>query len=71
MVELGAMKSTYPSAGALATALAAMRVPAPGRFSTTKLLPRRCSSFWASMRATMSVLPAGVNGTTMVTERVG
>ena len=55
----------------MATALAAMIVPAPGRFSTTKLLPNRCSSFWASMRAMMSVLPAGANGTTMVTDRVG
>jgi hypothetical protein len=67
IVELGAISSTYPSGAALATALAPMMVPAPGRFSTTKLLPSRCSSFCPSRRASMSVLPAGVNGTTMVT----
>ena len=71
MVELGAISSTYPSGAVLATAVAPMMVPAPGRFSTTKDLPRRCSSLWASMRAMMSVLPPGVKGTTMVTARVG
>ncbi len=65
------MSNTYPSGAALATAFAAMMVPAPGRFSTTKDLPSRCSSFWASMRAMMSVLPPGVKGTTMVTARAG
>src|SRR6516165_5882182 len=54
MVELGAINSRYPSGSALATALAAMMVPAPGRFSTTKLLPSRCSSAYAIRRAIMS-----------------
>src|SRR5262249_4954858 len=41
--------------------------PRRGRFSTTNGLPIRCSQTCAAMRASRSVEPAGVNGTTTVT----
>jgi hypothetical protein len=43
---------------------------APGRFSTTKVWPRRSVSFAAMMRATTSG-PPGPAGTTMRTVWVG
>src|SRR6266481_2960340 len=46
------ISSVYPSGADFATALAAITVPAPGRFSTTKDLPKRSVSFGARMRAT-------------------
>ena len=58
----------WPSGAALATRLAPMVPPAPAVFSTTKLLPGmslRMAS--AKSRATRSVGPPAVNGTTMAT----
>src|SRR6185295_15017509 len=48
-----------------------MVVPAPGRFSTTTVLPSRSSSSLPSRRARKSVAAPGVNGTTKVSGRLG
>src|SRR4051794_20784464 len=60
-----------PSAGALATAAAAVIPPAPGRFSTTNGLPKESVSFWATARVTISPRPPGPKPTTILTGRVG
>src|SRR5262245_14597824 len=67
MAELVAISSVWPSGAAFATAFTPTCWPAPGRFSTTNGLPIRCSQTCAAMRASRSVEPAGVNGTTTVT----
>src|SRR5262245_39883644 len=48
-----------------------MLAPAPGRLSTTTVCPNPSVSFCASSRATMSVPPAGGNGTRMRSGRCG
>ena len=53
-----------PSAGARATASAAIAPAAPGRFSTTNSWPKVSPSGWAISRAMPSVLPPGAKGTT-------
>src|SRR6266850_6211792 len=66
-----AKSSVYPSPCALATK-SAPTIPEPaGRFSTTKLWPKRCMSCCARMRATTSVPPPGAKGTTTRTARAG
>src|SRR5215510_10328813 len=67
MAELVAINSVWPSGAAFATAFTPTCWPAPGRFSTTNGLPIRCSQTCAAMRASRSVEPAGVNGTTTMT----
>src|SRR5215475_6244418 len=67
MAELVAISSVWPSGAAFATAFTPTCWPAPGRFSTTNGSPIRCSQTCAAMRASRSVEPAGVNGTTTVT----
>src|SRR5262245_9076056 len=67
MAELVAISSVWPSGAAFATAFTPTCWPAPGRFSTTNGLPIRCSQTCAAMRASRSVEPAGVNGTTTAT----
>src|SRR5262245_61086327 len=67
MAELVAISSVWPSGAAFATAFTPTCWPPPGRFSTTNGLPIRCSQTCAAMRASRSVEPAGVNGTTTVT----
>src|SRR6516162_2861487 len=59
------------SAGARTTASVPIVVDAPGRFSITNCWPRRSDSQCPIRRATMSVVPAGVNGTITRTGRVG
>jgi len=71
MVEDVAISSVVPSGAERATAAAPILVPAPGRFSMTNGLPKRCSSFGASRRATISMPPPGPVGTTIVTGRAG
>ncbi len=63
---LGATSIVYPSAGALATALAPARPPTPGRFSTITGCPIRGGSFSERMRAKRSIPPPGGKGTTIV-----
>jgi hypothetical protein len=65
------IKSVWPSGGDLATDTAAMTLAPPGRFSTTKVPLRRCSSFCDSMRASQSVEPPAGNGTITLTGREG
>src|SRR5512139_3542486 len=55
----------------MATAWCAMLPPAPALFSTTTVWPRFSESFFAMMRAAVSVAPPGANPTSMVTVRVG
>lgn len=65
------MNRVCPSGLARATYSAAIRPPAPLRFSTMNGLPMRWLSFSAMRRAIRSVLPPGENGTTIVTGRFG
>src|SRR5262245_22417629 len=65
------MKMVWPSGSELATAAAAMLVPAPGLFSITTCWPQIRDSRSAVMRATVSVDPPGAYGTTMRTGRAG
>jgi hypothetical protein len=57
MVVLVASRMVWPSGADLATKLAPMAVPAPGRLSITNGLPSRCSSRRPSSRAMVSVPP--------------
>ena len=61
----------YPSALDLATASAPMLPPLPALFSTTTVWPQSSPSFWPRMRATISVVPPGANGTTNLTTLAG
>jgi hypothetical protein len=51
-VPLGAISNVWPSGGALATAEAAITLPAPGLFSTMNGLPSRSASRAPNVRAT-------------------
>src|SRR6185503_2632322 len=63
--------SVVPSGGDLATALAPIVPPAPGRFSITTVWPHISLSFWPIVLARMSVALPAVNGTTIFTGLVG
>ena len=54
MVALVASIKVYPSGMVLASVVAALTVPPPGRFSMTKGLPSRCPNFGASTCASLS-----------------
>src|SRR5258708_30050021 len=54
----------YPSGGDFATWSAPTPPPAPGLFSTTIGCPSAVDSFSPIVRARMSVVPPGANGTT-------
>src|SRR5215813_6192851 len=70
--EAFAMRSVYPSGGALATVAVATMVPAPGRFSTTTVLPpHRAERSSPSTRANKSVGPPAAKPTTKRTGRAG
>ncbi|MNV13143.1 hypothetical protein D3C71_1037710 [compost metagenome] len=56
--------SVLPSGAARDTCSAPIIAPAPGRFSTTTVTPRRSPSCWPTRRAMTSVNPPGGNGTT-------
>jgi len=70
-VPLVACIRVCPSGVDLASAVAALTVPSPGRFSMANGLPRRCPNFGASTRATELVVPPTANGTMIVTVRTG
>src|SRR3954466_5818644 len=61
------MRSVYPSGAARAAASMPMRLPAPGLFSTKNCWPSVLEKCSASTRPTMSVPPAGGDGTMMRT----
>jgi hypothetical protein len=63
--------SVWPSGAARATEPQPMAPAPPVRFSTTVGCPSAGLTAWATMRATVSVLPPGANGTTKVTGREG
>src|SRR5436189_4073794 len=71
MAAVDAISSMWPSGVALATRSVPIRPLAPGRFSITIGCPHIALSFGASVRASVSAPPAGGNGTTMVTVRLG
>ena len=71
IAAVDAITSVWPSAAALATCSVPIRPLAPGRFSTTTVCPHSALSFGASVRASVSAPPAGGNGTTIVTVRLG
>src|SRR6266853_681973 len=71
MVPLDPSRSVYPSALAFATAAVPIRPPAPLRFSTTTCWPRASEKAGATVRAVMSTLPLGGQGTTIFTVRLG
>ena len=64
-------RRVWPSGGALATVSVPMAPLAPALFSTTTATFRRSASRGCSNRAITSAPVAGVNGTTIVTARVG
>jgi hypothetical protein len=70
MKEFARNKTVLPSGAARATASVAIRVPAPGRFSTTTEVLRSRPIWSAIKRATMSTPPPGGNGTTILMVRV-
>jgi hypothetical protein len=63
--------SVYPSGFALLAIAGPMVPPAPGRLSTTTVLPHSSVKCCATMRLTTSVKPPGANGTIMRTGRSG
>src|SRR5688572_13550911 len=63
--------SVVPSGADLATALAPIVPPAPGRFSTVTVWPHISPSFCPTVRARMSVALPAVNGTMIFTGLVG
>src|SRR3954451_12002249 len=63
--------NVYPSAGALTTCSEPSTPPAPGRFSTTKFSFSCSVSFCATSRPSVSALPPGANGATILTGRAG
>src|SRR5437773_243307 len=65
------MPSVWPSGGALTSCSVAMMVPPPPRLSTTTDWPKDSVRCWASMRASRSAVPPGVNGTISRTLLVG
>src|SRR5436190_746038 len=71
MAAVDAISSMWPSGVALATCSVPIRPLAPGRFSITIVCPHIALSLGASVRASVSAPPAGGNGTTMVTVRLG
>src|SRR5467141_3596395 len=71
MVPLDPRRSVYPSALAFATAAVPIRPPAPLRFSTRTRWPRASEKAGATVRAVMSTLPLGGQGTTILTGRLG
>src|SRR5437879_13907246 len=71
MVPLDPSRSVYPSALAFATAAVPIRPPAPLRFSTMTCWPRASEKAGATVRAVMSTLPLGGQGTTILTGRLG
>src|SRR5216684_3366852 len=71
MVPLDPSRSVYPSALDLATAAVPIRPPAPPRFSTMTCCPRASEKAGATVRAVMSTLPLGGQGTTILTGRLG
>src|SRR5712691_4693448 len=71
MVPLDPSRSVYPSAPAFAAAAVPIRPPAPLRFSTMTCWPRASEKAGARVRAVMSTLPLGGQGTTIFTARVG
>src|SRR6266849_6054564 len=71
MVPLDPSRSVYPSALAFATAAVPIRPPAPLRFSTMTCWPRASENAGATVRAVMSTLPLGGQGTTIFTVRLG
>jgi len=70
-VVLVAENSVWPSAGARATATAAIVPFAPARFSTRTVAPIASASSGATMRPTPSVPEPAAKGTTSVTGRPG
>src|SRR5712691_7049438 len=71
MVPLDPSRSVYPSAPDFATAAVPIRPPAPLRFSTMTCWPRASEKAGATVRAVMSTLPLGGQGTTIFTARLG
>src|SRR6266849_1191496 len=71
MVPLDPSRSVYPSALDLATAVVPIRPPAPARFSTITCWPRASENPGATVRAVISTLPLGGQGTTIFTARLG
>jgi hypothetical protein len=69
--EVEMTSSVYPSGCAFATVSVPMIELPPARLSTTTDLPRRSDSGVATMRPTMSLLPAGGNGTISRIGRAG
>ena len=69
--EENAINSVWPSGALLATRSVPILPEAPTRFSTTTGWPQRSVSFWATIRAMMSVPPPGVKATTIRTGLVG
>ena len=63
--------SVWPSGVAFATMAVPIVPPAPVRFSITTACPQFSLIFCAMMRASVSVLPPGENGTTMRIGLVG
>ena len=57
------IKIVWPSGGALAIMSAPMDPPAPARLSTVTGCPMDSLIFWATKRATISVVPPAGNGT--------
>src|SRR6266853_933543 len=71
IVPLDPSRSVYPSALAFATAAVPIRPPAPLRFSTRTCAPSASENAGATVRAVISTLPLGGQGTTIFTVRVG
>src|SRR5712664_2862514 len=71
MVPLDPSRRVYPSALAFATAAVPIRSPAPLRFSTRTCAPSASENAGATVRAVISTLPLGGQGTTIFTVRVG
>ena len=65
--HIGHQFALSPANRALATLFAPIVPPAPATFSTTTLAPKGLRKASAKSRATRSVGPPAVNGTTMVT----
>src|SRR5712691_8571957 len=64
-------RRVWPSGAAWATKSVAILPPAPALFSTSTCCPMTSPTFFARMRATVSVPPPGWKPTTMVTGRLG
>src|SRR5258708_12790836 len=71
MVPLDPSRRVYPSALAFATAAVPIRPPAPVRCSTRTCARSASENAGATVRAVISTLPLGGQGTTIFTVRVG